>query len=258
MNYFGNFKNIYYPYSIGGKDILRIVKDITTNVRIRKEVLSNVTIYDEYDVQDGETPDIIAARYYGSSKYHWVILLANEMYDYLRDFPMSTQALDEYIDEKYNRFDSTSWSYVGHTVTATIPNHGISYSEGEYITVVDAYVSVGGNTIIASGLDTAMTVTSVTPDTVVFWTDGALTGTPVGGLTLYTHDRQFGIHHYEIDGFVVNADDAHSSLQNPDLTGAVEVTNYDYETAVNDAKRRIKLITPDVVSQITRELGDLV
>lgn len=256
--YFSEFKNIYYPYTIGGKDILRIVKDITTNVRIRKEILSNVTIYDEYDVQDGDTPDIIAARYYGSSQYHWVIMLANDMYDYVNDFPMSTQVLDEYVNEKYNRFDATSWSYVGKTVTATIPKHGIELSGGEVVTVTNAWVTNGdGDEVPASGFDAAMDVTSVTENTVVFAATNAVTGTPLGGLTLYTQDRQYGIHHYEIDGYVVNADDAHSAFQLP-VTGAEAVTNYDYETSVNDAKRRIKLITADVVSQITRELGNLI
>ena len=77
--YFDRFKDIYYEFNINGKKVLKTVKDITTNVRFRKELLSQVTLYDEYDIQEGETPDIIAAKYYGSSQYHWVVMLANEL-----------------------------------------------------------------------------------------------------------------------------------------------------------------------------------
>ncbi len=256
--YFENFKSIYYPFTIGDKDVLKIVRDITTNVRIRTEVLSNITVYDQYDIQDGDTPDIIAAKYYGSSQYHWAIMLANEMYDYSVDFPMSNQVLDMYIQEKYNRFESSYWEYTFDTLlVVTIPNHGIVVSPGEVVTVENAFFDNDGTIATSPYLEGYLEVSGAGENTIGIVATGTLTGTPVGTLTLYTADRQYNVHHYEIDGFVVNADDEHSSIQR-EVTGAVEVTNYDYEVSVNDAKRRIKLITPDIVSQIAQELAQLV
>ncbi len=255
--YFNEFPNIYYPFKIGEKDVLRIVKDITTNVRIRKEVLSGITVYDTYDMQDGDTPDIIASKYYGSSLYHWAIMLANDMYDYQRDFPRSTQVLDEYVDDKYNKFEAVSWSYGEIAITATIPGHGIVVTEGEVIRIENAYVDVDGVVQRCENVEGGLDVTGVTEDTITFLATGDLEGTPVGGLTLYTYDQQYQTHHYELDGYVVNADSEHSSIQ-LERTGAIRVTNYEHETALNDAKRILKLITPDVVSQIARELVELI
>ena len=99
--YFDRFKDIYYEFNINGKKVLKTVKDITTNVRFRKELLSQVTLYDEYDIQEGETPDIIAAKYYGSSQYHWVVMLANERFDYINDFPLTQYAFELYTQDKY-------------------------------------------------------------------------------------------------------------------------------------------------------------
>lgn len=150
--YFDRHKNLYYEFIINGKKELRAVKDITTNVRFRKQLLSQITLYDEYDIQSGETPDIIAAKYYGSSEYHWVIMLANERFNYVTDFPLDYYAFELYVNDKY-------------------------------------------------------------------------------GEDLYA------VHHYEDEnGFVVNA--------------GYPISNYEYEERENEKKRRIKLISPKMLSTI--------
>ena len=118
--YFDKFPNIYYQFDIGGQKTLKVVKDITLNVRLRKAILENVTLYDEYDVKDGETPEIIAAKYYGDSQYHWVIMIANQRYDLIEDFPRSTRALEEYIFSKYEEpYGVHHWvNSEGHIVPA--------------------------------------------------------------------------------------------------------------------------------------------
>ena len=103
MTYFANFPDILYPFELGGKTKLVRVKDIVANVRLRKSVLSNITLYDEYDIEDGETPEIIAERVYGDANLHWVIMLTNDRYDLWNDFPMSGDALSKYIENKYGQ-----------------------------------------------------------------------------------------------------------------------------------------------------------
>ena len=75
--YFDRFQKFLYDFKVNGKTQYTLVRDITTNVRVRKQILENITLYDEYDIRDGETPEIIAEKVYGSSQYHWVIMLAN-------------------------------------------------------------------------------------------------------------------------------------------------------------------------------------
>ena len=101
--YFKKFPNIYYDFKYDSKTTkTAIIKDITQNVRFRKEVLENVTLYDEYDIVDGETPEIIAEKIYGNPEYHWIIMLANQRFDYLKDFPLDQNALAAYTASKYN------------------------------------------------------------------------------------------------------------------------------------------------------------
>ena len=44
-------------------------------VKIKTSAKTNIYEYDYYDVQDGETPEMIAFKYYGRPDYHWTILL---------------------------------------------------------------------------------------------------------------------------------------------------------------------------------------
>lgn len=99
--YFKNFDTIVYPFNIKGQDVGIVVKDITKNIRIRKDVLDNVTLYEEYNIIDGETPEIISERVYGNPNYHWVIMLANNRFDYIEDFPKDYYALQKIITSKY-------------------------------------------------------------------------------------------------------------------------------------------------------------
>lgn len=162
--YFDNFPKFLYDFSISGKTNYLLVRDITTNVRVRKEILSNITVFDEYDIMDGETPELIAEKLYGSPFYHWVIMICNEKYNYVDDFPLSVYELENHIKAKYG-------------------------------------------------------------------------------------DAMYAIHHYvDSKGYIVSSD--HSD--------ATSVSNYDYEVSVNESKRRIKLISPYLLSTILKNFKDII
>ena len=78
-----------------------ILTDITRNIRFRRDVLANITVYDYYDIVEGETPEIVAEKIYGNPMYHWIIMLVNERYDYLSDWPLTQANLDQYVIDKY-------------------------------------------------------------------------------------------------------------------------------------------------------------
>ena len=100
--YFDSFKNMYYSYlNPDGTTEYVLLKDITENVRFKKEVLETITLYELYDIRDGDTPEIISEKFYGSPLYHWVVMIANQKYDYLNDFPLAIPELEQHIRDKY-------------------------------------------------------------------------------------------------------------------------------------------------------------
>lgn len=105
MSYFNNLPEIYYNFIVNGDDKMFVVRDITANVRPLKNTLDNITLYDLYDIIDGETPEIISNKFYGSPKYHWAIMIANQRYDYLKDWPLPYDRLVQYCSDKYGEND---------------------------------------------------------------------------------------------------------------------------------------------------------
>lgn len=131
--YFDNFPTFLYDFEINGKTEYKLVKDITQNVRLRKEILSNVTLYDEYDIRDGETPEIISEKIYGSPLYHWVVMLCNEKYNYVDDFPLPSYELEKHITAKYgagNEYDTHH--YVDNKGFIVDSTQGTSVSNYDY------------------------------------------------------------------------------------------------------------------------------
>lgn len=103
--YFKKFPSMAYDFIINGEREYRNVKDITRNVRFRRDVLANISVYDLYDIREGDTPEIIAEKIYGNAEYHWILMLANERFDYRADFPLDYLSLTAYIEDKYEEPD---------------------------------------------------------------------------------------------------------------------------------------------------------
>ena len=110
--------------------------DISRNIRFRKEVLSNITAYDSYDIVDGETPEIVAEKVYGNAEYHWIIMLANDIYDYRSDFPLTQLQLEKYVADKYGDDADATRHYVdsngfvvNQTVSGATPVSNRQYEE---------------------------------------------------------------------------------------------------------------------------------
>ena len=94
------FPNIYYDSKGNGK--FTIMKDLMARVKIIDSVKDNILGFDYYDVKDGETPEMIAHKYYGDVNLHWTLFAVNDIIDYYEDWPMSSQRFEEFVFDKYD------------------------------------------------------------------------------------------------------------------------------------------------------------
>lgn len=248
--YFSNFPKIYYDFPQDAtSDKLQILTDITSNVRFRKEVLDNITLYDEYDMQEGETPEIVAEKIYGNPELHWIIMLFNERYDYLKDYPLTNAELYEHCVATYGEDHledvhhyERNGVYVNGVATLKVPPEILSQAKV--------------NDILNSLPKTSATIQSIDNEssTLVL---SMLFGRFVNGQEIalngvrYDNDLQKNVY-YTIDSFYALTDSFEVN-SNYDL-----VTNYEYELLENEKKRRIKIISPTIVSQIVSEFNKLI
>lgn len=99
---FRQYPDIYYPFTDEQKQTYyRVIKDITINLKLRKDLTDQVSLYEFYDLGDWETPDIVAAKYYSNPKWHYLVMLANDTFDWRDDYPLTQNQLDAYVRESY-------------------------------------------------------------------------------------------------------------------------------------------------------------
>jgi hypothetical protein len=101
--YFSNFpKGLYDIKGDGNK---KLVTDLMKRVKIRSKVLSEASLYDVYDVPNGENPEDTAYKHFGDPEMHWVILLTNNITDRYYGWPLTDQDFEKYITDKYDNPD---------------------------------------------------------------------------------------------------------------------------------------------------------
>jgi hypothetical protein len=248
--YFSQFPKIYYDFAQDNTSTtLQVLTDITTNVRVRKQVLENITLYDEYDIMDGETPEMIAEKVYGNPELHWVIMLVNQRYNYIQDFPLTNAELYEHCIATYGEDHLED---VHHYERDGIQTNGVVELVVPRSIALDAKV----NDIINGLPKTSGKVASIDLDTLTLTLNMAF-GRFVNGQAValngirYDNDLEQNVY-TTIQNFNILAN-SFTVNSNYDL-----VTNYEYELIENEKKRRIKLISPTLINQFVTEYMSLV
>lgn len=117
QKYFEKFNTI--AYSFDDEKFYRLT-DITRNVRFKKELFRDVQLYQTYHIVDGDTPEKISEKLYDTPHYHWIIILLNEMEDWINEFPLSDADFKKYIIDKYG-----SLSYAQNTIHHYVNQEGL-------------------------------------------------------------------------------------------------------------------------------------
>jgi len=101
--YFRNLPNIEYVSGANKRGQIQYldIKDYFVMSSVREDIFAEDTLYVDYTVQNGTTPDQISFEEYGDEQYYWTILQINGITEYYNDWPMSQVELDEYILRKY-------------------------------------------------------------------------------------------------------------------------------------------------------------
>lgn len=105
-NYFRNFPTTQNDLTGTGNTIN--VTNILRRFSFRDYTKDNIDMFYDYDIRDGERPDTISAKVYGSSDHAWVVLIFNEIHDAIFDWPLFGKDFDNYIRGKYGSIGSAT------------------------------------------------------------------------------------------------------------------------------------------------------
>jgi hypothetical protein len=99
MSYFNKFPLM--AYDVKGDKNYKLLPNILKRVKLRSSLRAGVFMFDNYDVKDGERPEDIAFKWFGDAKYHWIILMTNNVTDRYYQWPLSAPQFAEHLTDKY-------------------------------------------------------------------------------------------------------------------------------------------------------------
>ena len=124
------------------------VTDITRRFKIIQLLNSREVFYYDYNVQDGDRPDIVAEKLYDDSRLDWLVLLPNEIHDRYFQWVMSYNEFTAFIRKKYGSV-ATAQGQVHHyeqiIKSGTVLNDGTIIPERKVIVDETTYNSLGIN-----------------------------------------------------------------------------------------------------------------
>ena len=99
--FFSMFPKVSYNFKPLG--INQNVVDIFRSARNQGNFIDNPAAYGKYSISNGDRPDIVSQKLYGTSDHYWTFFLIN---DFLNEghtaWPMSQESLNEYIAKYFN------------------------------------------------------------------------------------------------------------------------------------------------------------
>ena len=132
MEYFQQFPTILYTFDPNLYDYKSVV-NIFARVKILDAVLQNSLVYYQYAVKDSDTTEIIASKYYGDTKRHWMVFFANQVVDPYFDVPLKERDLENNIVLQYGSLANAQITlyrvqqFVNVTTTFAGTSNTISY-----------------------------------------------------------------------------------------------------------------------------------
>jgi hypothetical protein len=95
----------YFPKTLYSANNRTSSLDTVTNVIARfgfeSKLKENSSAFYTYSIQDSDTPEIIAYKYYKNPERHWVVLLFNDIIDPQFDWPLKYDSFIKFVDKKY-------------------------------------------------------------------------------------------------------------------------------------------------------------
>lgn len=219
MSYFKQFPYISYQFP---DDQERLFKNLSIRPAVVDELLGDASNLQVYNVESGETPETIAFDVYGDEGLNWIIMLSNNIMNLYTDWPMSDEMLRDYMYEKYRtQFDSDG-------ITRTLTDDQVY----EFISFVGTPTNGYKSEIdLESGSNSPKVI--IRPHHFVDENDNQ-----------YTYET------------ISNRVDAFGrAIDLPNLT---PISHEDYETTLNDLKRKIFIPSPLIANRMKRQLGKIV
>lgn len=224
--YFYKFPKNLYSFNFAN-ETPKLATNILSRVRFNPNITTNVSLFYKYQIQEGDSPEIVAYKEYGDQTLHWIICLLNNLKDPQFDFPLSTIALQNKILKQYG-FNNISLAF------STIHHYELE--------VEDTLIEVGGATTVTKNTSIiTLEQYNYSSNTLIVKT---LNNPEINAVPIVFRANNS------------NANSAITSYLSKKSTYK-PVYVFDYEFEENEKKREIQILKPQYIQQLKNELGTL-
>jgi len=273
MSFFRQFPKIQYDFFNRG--VKYEIVDFFRYVNADLAMLDDVSVYSYYKVENGERPDVVSMKLYGTPDYYWTFFIINDhLKSGLANWPMSPEVFEDYMKEEYDGYAITTENVVrvnsdgerletktladefpiGTTVIAshngiTTGTDGVVYARNPQLAQV-----VIKNIVTSPGQTSPFVATGK-----ILESDNADNELKIVSFTEFRN----AVHHYEdsegnttYDPFYFDKDETEGKTEN--LGALTEITNYTYESNLNDERADIRIIKPSLINQFAQQYRTLI
>lgn len=264
MSFFKQFPKISYDFDRNG--VLQNVVNIYKSVRVLKAFEDNINTYTFYEVKNGERPDIVSQRLYGSTRFYWTFFIINDfLHDGLAAWPMSQEKLQTYMANEYSGIVINTNPIIVRDTDNSITDHRNSlagrFTLGETITG-----GTSGATGILHKKDIDLNQLVLKNVTGTFLGDGGGVSESLTGGTSNDSVGTYEVfkyidapHHY----FKTNDPEHRVQTNAVFVEGGVQSGQLSYQSnrayleEVNEARSKIKVVDPKYIRQFADEFEDM-
>jgi hypothetical protein len=217
-NFFNNFPATFYTNS-DTSNSLDTVTNIIARFGFESSLKENSSGFYKYTIKDSDTPEIIASKFYDNPERHWIVLLFNDIIDPQFDWPLKSDTLITYINNKYSANGANN---------SPTPQTGIQWALDT--DNVESYYKIVTRKLSGINVDNKTIVEKIKIDATTYTNLSVTTRT----LTLK-------------NGKTVT-----------ESVSKTKQTYYEYEVESNDLKREIKLLKPEFVPSVVEEFKRII
>lgn len=272
MSFFKQFPKVSYDLRKDGS-IMKMV-NIFRSVRPLQNFVDNPSLYKFYEIKNGERPDVVSHRLYGTSDFYWTFFVVNEfLHDGYKVWPMSQEQVYEYIKQHYEGYAVTTRPYM-QLDSDGIRRENVDSLAGKFQIGEDILGATSGarGTLTKKDVDMNQLIIQNMQNTNAFSGNGAADNNNYELLQGQTTDdsvQSYEVfkyadaphHYYILDEDGVEREYTNMTFINQTSATAEAslkyVTNRAYIQELNDERSKIRVINPNFIGKFIEEFESL-
>jgi len=287
-----NFGTVGYDFSGAGD--FATVTNITKFISIAQS--SDTSFYVKYNISDGERPDMVSTKLYGTPQYYWTFFMLNdELKNGLLGWPQTDGEMENFFNKEYSPYFwlSSCVESNNHASNLLLTDHylpalRLTYSDGDYPLTSMSFKKYDHNRlglIVKRGTSSEMNSVdinasgshqfAITHDGSVLgreWqkacNDLNLAGDKIDSVSARAsfyftankdHSNEFlknAVYQYFTTVGDIDTIVSHTDVCSGEIVNPNKITFYEYETIINNNKKQINVAKPEILEELSRSYFD--